>query len=84
MKGVIFNLLGDVVQREYRQGTWDAVLDAAELSRDDTSLGSCPDEEMARLAKVAAASTRLPKRSSCMHRGDDKCVVEISFTKHRG
>ncbi len=64
MKGVIFNLLGDVVQREYGQDTWGAVLDAAELSPDDASPGSYPDEEMASLAKVAAASTRLPTPSA--------------------
>jgi hypothetical protein len=55
MKGVIFNLLGEVVQREYREGTRGAAPVVAEFSRNDTSLGSYPDAEMARLARVAAA-----------------------------
>ncbi len=54
MKGVIFNLLGEVVWREYGQDARDALLDAAELSGNDTSLASYPDNEIARFARVAA------------------------------
>lgn len=57
MKGIVFNLLEEVVTREHGAGTWDALLDAAELDGAYTSLGSYPDEDAGKL--VAAASTAL-------------------------
>ncbi len=52
---MIFNRLDEVVRREYAEDTRSALLDAAELSGNDTSLGSYPDEETARGVRVAAA-----------------------------
>lgn len=57
MKGVIFNLVEEVVIRHYGEGTWDALLDTAELDGAYTSLGSYPDEEL--FALVGAAAARL-------------------------
>jgi len=57
MKGVVFNLLEEVVTRSHGEDTWDRLLDAAGLDGSYTSLGNYPDEDMQKL--VAAASTAL-------------------------
>jgi predicted hydrocarbon binding protein len=57
MKGVIFNLLEEVVRRRHGEDTWDAFLEVAELTGSYASLGSYPDADLGRL--VAAATTAL-------------------------
>ena len=54
MKGVVFNLLEQVVVKKYGETTWDDLLDATALSGAYTTLGSYPDEEIEKL--VAAPS----------------------------
>ncbi len=54
MKGIIFNLLEEVIDREIGEGAWDAVLDRAQVEGVYTSLGNYPDAEM--MALVEAAS----------------------------
>lgn len=60
MKGVVFNLLQEVVSAEYGEDTWDSLLDAAELDGAYTSLGSYPDAELGRLVVAASQALRLP------------------------
>lgn len=60
MKGIIFNLLEEAVSQEYGAGTWDALLDAAQLDGAFTSLGSYPDEYLFRLVGAASAALALP------------------------
>ena len=60
MKGVIFNLLEQVVTAEYGADTWDALLDAARVEGAYTSLGSYPDEDVYALVGAAAAHLGLP------------------------
>jgi hypothetical protein len=55
MKGIVFNLLAQVVQREHGDDAWDALLDSASASGVYTSLGTYPDEEVARLVHAASA-----------------------------
>lgn len=57
MKGIVFNLLEEVVTQHQGADTWDALLENAGLDGAYTSLGSYPDEQVFRL--VAAASLRL-------------------------
>jgi hypothetical protein len=57
MKGIVFNLLGEIVSGEYGADTWDRLLDDAGLDGSYTSLGNYPDAELAQL--VAAASSVL-------------------------
>jgi len=57
MKGIVFNLLEQIVARDHGEETWDALLDASGLDGAYTSLGSYPDEDLAKL--VSAASTTL-------------------------
>ena len=54
MKGVVFNLLEQLVARDHGEETWDALLDASELAGAYTSLGSYPDEDLMKLVRSAA------------------------------
>ena len=54
MKGVVFNLLEQLVARDYGEGTWDALLEASDLEGAYTSLGSYPDEDLMKLVDAAA------------------------------
>lgn len=57
MKGIIFNLVQEVVVQAHGEDAWDDILDAAGLDGAYTSLGSYPDDDLFRL--VAAASSLL-------------------------
>jgi hypothetical protein len=59
LKGIVFNLLQQVVVDEYDESTWDAVLEAAGSKGVYTAVGSYPDEEL--LALVGAAARLLEK-----------------------
>lgn len=54
MKGVIFNLLEDVVVDAYGERIWDEALDEASLEGAYTSLGNYDDAEMIALLSVVA------------------------------
>jgi predicted hydrocarbon binding protein len=54
MKGIIFNLLEDVVINDHGQDTWDELLNATSLDGAYTSLGSYPDEHIQALVGAAA------------------------------
>lgn len=60
MKGVVFNLLEEVVVRHHGDDTWDALLDSAGVSGAYTSLGSYADEEMGKLVMAASGALGLP------------------------
>jgi hypothetical protein len=54
LKGIIFNLVEEVVTDRYGEDAWDSVLEAASLDGSYTSVGSYPDDDLFRL--VGAAS----------------------------
>jgi hypothetical protein len=56
MKGVVFNLLAEVVRRDLGEDAWDDLLDAAGASGAYTSLGNYGDDEMMRLVQAASAA----------------------------
>lgn len=60
MKGVIFNLLEDVVVSAFGDRSWDGLLDDARLDGIYTSLGSYDDQEMMRLVAAAGTVLNLP------------------------
>jgi hypothetical protein len=60
VKGIIFNLVEEVVTDRYGEDTWDALLDAAGLDGSYTSLGSYADEELFRLVEAASAALGVP------------------------
>lgn len=59
MKGIIFNLLEEVVTEGHGEATWDQLLDAARVDGAYTSLGNYPDEDLYKLVAAAAAALQL-------------------------
>lgn len=59
MKGLVFNLLEQVVIRHHGEATWDRLLDATGLPGAYTSLGSYPDEEIGRLVDAGSQALGL-------------------------
>ena len=60
MKGIVFNLLEEIVVREHGEDTWDALLDAAGLDGVYTSLGNYADEDLLKLVGAASQALGLP------------------------
>lgn len=60
MKGIVFNLLEQVVSSEYGEDTWDRLLTRAGLEGAYTSLGGYPDEELYKLVGAASAALNIP------------------------
>ena len=60
MKGIIFNLVEEVIGDRYGEDVWDDLLDAAGLDGAYTSLGSYPDDELFRLVAAAAEKLEVP------------------------
>lgn len=56
MKGVIFNVVEEVVTEQFGADTWDALLDATELDGSYTALGNYDDAELAALVAAAASA----------------------------
>ncbi|MEK6638654.1 MAG: heme NO-binding domain-containing protein [Pseudomonadota bacterium] len=54
MKGIIFNVVEDVVAIEWGPSVWDKLLSQAGLDGAYTSLGSYPDEQFSRLISAAS------------------------------
>ena len=60
MKGVIFNLLEDVVTNAHGDAAWDALLESAGLDGAYSSLGSYDDAELFRLVGAGVTATATP------------------------
>lgn len=60
MKGIIFNLLEDVVVAAHGDALWDELLDQANLDGVYTSLGSYDDAELMALVSAAGTVLSLP------------------------
>jgi hypothetical protein len=60
IKGIVFNLLEQLVARDFGEDTWDALLDASGLDGVYTSLGSYPDEDLAKLVGAASDALSMP------------------------
>ena len=56
MKGIVFNLLEEVVTRQHGERTWDDLLATAGLEGAYTSLGSYPDSHLMKLVEAAAGA----------------------------
>lgn len=54
MKGIIFNVVEEVLEDVGGQGTWDSVLSKADDPGVYTSVGNYPDERLARLVAASA------------------------------
>jgi len=67
MKGIVFNLLEQVVVNTHGEAAWDGLLDKTGLTGAYTSLGSYPDaqpELEAELAAQARALSYSPKANA--------------------
>jgi heme-NO-binding protein len=60
VKGIIFNLLEEIVRREHGDTTWDDLLEAAQLDGAYSSLGSYPDDHLHKLVQSASSALKLP------------------------
>jgi hypothetical protein len=60
MKGIVFNVLEEVVVANYGEAVWDDLLDAAGSNGVYTSLSTYPDDQMVRLVKAASDALGLP------------------------
>lgn len=60
MKGIIFNLLEEVVTNAHGEKVWDDLLRASELDGAFTSLGNYPDEYLFKLVGAASEALNLP------------------------
>jgi hypothetical protein len=60
MKGVVFNLLEQLVTRDFGEDTWDGLLEASGLDGVYTSLGSYPDADLSRLVSAASDALGMP------------------------
>ena len=54
MKGLIFNVVSEVVEAEFGVDAWDEVIERAGVEGAYTSLGNYPDAELVALARAAA------------------------------
>lgn len=80
MKGIIFNLLEDVVGNGFGPAAWDTLLEKAKLDAAYTSLGSYPDEELLRL--VSAASEVLQKPVEDVLRWFGVAAIPLLFQRY--
>jgi hypothetical protein len=60
MKGIIFNLLEEVVTQKYGEKVWDDLLQASGVDGAFTSLGNYPDEDLSKLVGAASQALDLP------------------------
>jgi hypothetical protein len=60
MKGIVFNMLEEIVVREHGEETWEQLLDAAGVEGAYTSLGNYPDADLVALVGAASAALSLP------------------------
>jgi len=60
MKGIVFNLLEEVVRRQYGEDAWDEMLDRANVRGSYTSLGSYSDDDMTALLGAASQMLAMP------------------------
>jgi hypothetical protein len=56
VKGIVFNLLEQVVTEEHGEEAWDGLLEAVAVDGAYTALGNYPDEELLRLVGAAASA----------------------------
>jgi hypothetical protein len=60
MKGVIFNIVEEIVAEHFGRDTWDALLDSAGVDGAYTALGNYDDAQLSKIVDAAAAALSLP------------------------
>ncbi|CEK14847.1 heme NO binding protein [Chthonomonas calidirosea] len=60
MKGIVFNLLEDVVSNRFGDDTWDDILEDAQVEGVYTTLGNYPDDELFKIVSAASKILHMP------------------------
>jgi hypothetical protein len=82
VKGIIFNLVEEVVTAEHGEDTWDLLLEDSELEGAYTSLGSYPDDDLHKL--VASASGALDLPPADVVRGIGRSAIPLLAQRYPG
>jgi hypothetical protein len=87
VKGIVFNLLEEVVSREHGVDAWDDLLDAAGASGSYTSLGSYADAELLDLVMAASSKFAMPPEAVIRWLGHKSVALlaekyPVFFTPH--
>ena len=69
MKGLILNLVEDVVRAEHGEDYWDGVVDESGLAASYTSMGTYPDHEVETLASLVAQRDGVTAQEVVRHVG---------------
>lgn len=69
MKGIIFNLVEEVVAADHGHDAWDAILDETGLTGAYTSVGSYDDAELLAIVEAASAATGASQDEVLVHVG---------------
>ena len=69
MKGVLFNVVEEVVDETLPEGTWDRALDSAGVRGAYTSLGNYPDEQAVQIVGSISEQSGLPVPDVLRHAG---------------
>ena len=67
MKGIIFNLVEEVVTNDHGQDAWDDILASADVDGAYTAVGSYSDDELLAIVGAAAAATGLSEDDVLRH-----------------
>ena len=60
MKGIVFNLLAEIVTRDHGEDAWDSILEDAGVDGAYTSVGNYADEDLTKLVAAASKALDLP------------------------
>ncbi len=89
MKGVIFNLVEEVVTTQFGEQAWDEILDSAGADGAYTSLGNYPDVQFAGLIRAMSGRNGRPEREALAWFGRQAMPILAQrypefFAAHRG
>jgi len=82
MKGIIFNLLEQVVIDTHGESTWETIVDASGLEGAYTAVGNYPHEDLMQLVK--AASTSLNESVDGVVRWFGRAALPLLATRYPG
>ncbi len=69
MKGIIFNLVEEVVVNDYNVETWEDLLDLTHVQGAYSAVGSYPDEELTALVEAGSEQTGIDGQDLLRHIG---------------
>ena len=82
MKGIIFNILEQCVEREHGEETWDKLLESSDLRGSYTSLGSYPDSQLYSLVRAASEMLGVAGDAVVRWFGKVACPIFAQWYEH--